>query len=404
MEKENQKPTTALAIKSQVENLLLKTPAKIVFSERFWNIWDNDQIISDVENYGIEPLFAMCKEFPDKIKIIFSDTVVEYYSNGMRAVKKAPFCAIINSDQIFWQQKKNLGAFRRNASENVGPYLTDIAKMKKAFREDKAFFESLEKKYPGVKWRFNVTEDQEHYNISMNMDGRVNACLFNYSGQHELRQMPFSTLTGLRKRFEAFGVMFSNRSTKAIDEHDEINTIEVNFGGHFKTVKTHVGFSDIPFDVAEKSVKDVKQLKHLLLNGAETFNVTLSGNLINETCNEFKFDENYGCCTDKTMILPPETYIAWSKPWTEQELALFSRERQFPYFNPDLEEEEQRKREVAFIVLPILFLSFGLGDWTIFRTGLWERNNELSTVLLAVSGLYFIFAIYKMIKLMVKKH
>lgn len=400
-------PTTALAIKNQVENFFLTTPGKVVFRERFWNIWNDDEVLTDIgsdhENYGIMPLVQLSNQVDEKISIIFSDTAVDYCSNGRRIVKAAPFVAVINTDKVFWQKKKELEEVCRRVS-TLGHYLVDTRKMRKVFREKVDFFDKLEKKYPGVKWRFNVSDDHESFSIAMNLEGQTCARRFSTLRDWDIAKLPYSTLTGLRKRFEAFSIMLSKGASESIDANETINTMEVSFNDQIETVKTYVGYAGIPFDVAEKSVKDIRKLKDLWLNGAETFNITLDGNIISNTCNEFKFNEDFGCCTDKVLLLAPEVYMAWGQPWTEKELVFFNRERKFPYFNPDLEEEERKKRVVSFITLPILSALFGLGDWAIFKTGLWEANNELSVVLLAVSAVCLITAVIMIIRLIGKKH
>ena len=142
-------------IKQEVENYLLNAPRQIMFRENIWFTWASDIVTFDKDCYGIQGLFDVYSRGKEKMLGIFTDTAIEYYSDGSRKIVTQPIEMLLNDDFVHWKPAK----------EYSSSFLVDEDHIRNLFPEQTEYFDKLNKKYPECKgsWRFHVLHDTSKF-------------------------------------------------------------------------------------------------------------------------------------------------------------------------------------------------------------------------------------------------
>lgn len=413
-------PFALTTVSEKIEDKLFGVPRKLLFSERIWSVKKEENLTFDLgdDNFYDEKSKQMTVRnshysLPDVVqmaldkeyKTFYSDTRIEYYLNGDRAIVDCPPKIFIDPRGTYCKPK---GEYSSMLNEEL--FFVDMRKAKILFPEQKAWFESLEIQYPRVKWRFAVTHNTRQIEVAMSYHGVCDKndfkeIMYMFQQNRWPENIRFSSLGNLRSRFHAIADIVENGGAKAFEEKAHLSQIEVCFAEKRTSIKLYAGYNDIAFNVInsdfyseEDQVAMRKKFARAKTKKEEKFNLTVTGKTIEDSSGEFKYDKEFGCCTDESIILPLEVFQKWGKAWTTEELAKIQRLRTFDYENPDVVLFWKRVRTVNKVVniaswtgalaiaaiIAILFFSGAIGSLIVpfiktfaIGAGLWAVTKML---------------------------
>ena len=287
-----------------------KSPAVQVYSERVWGLRINQNLMFDTEKYSLQDLMIMALNVP--MAKLYSDYVVNYYSNGKREYCPVKPITIVNM-------------FRR-------PPLTGWKPVPVA--QAKTLFPNV---LDGLPAKMNVLVDQEARSFIIALDEHTDIYVpFNCAIQgHGIQcNEKFEMSGNLHSVFAAFVQAVRNGQYDLLS--DDLRTFEqVTYeNGRTKRckIKLTIGFADLPYDRARQLVRqeDLTKLQQMARKGIKRFCVSGKGELLDAQMVKTSFF--FRDCGDEQIILAPqEVFERWGKDFPAQFLSKLGKKRAYAY-------------------------------------------------------------------------
>lgn len=329
--KDLEKRALSIPIRAQNPKLLAKTsglltyyyneaPVTKVYSERIWGLKIGDNLMFDTEKYSLKELMAIALNIP--MAKLYSDYVVDYYSNGEIKYSKVKPISCVNefrrpplsdwktisieqAKAMFPKQMRDIPSQLR-ASENM-KVLVD----KNAGKLIMAFDESSDVYIP-----FNCAlhGNKIRYNGSFKMSGNLHSVFAAFA--HVVRNGKYDTLS------------------------DDLRTVEHIYyekgQQKIRKIKLMIGFADVPYDKAIEIVckEDMALLRQMFGNGTKRFSLTAEGRLLDsaKVRTSFFFDSD---SEEQIILAPQEVFERWGKEFSPQFLKELAASRKFDYQTGD---------------------------------------------------------------------
>ena len=306
----------------------------LVFREYLYGHKDGENFVFDPENYGIIQWLEIMEAKSDQVKVVITDTVIDYWSNGVREIKAAERPVVLAPSIRYWAKK---------SSYNRDEDWATMEQMLKMFKKD-SHLKELDQKYPYLRQngRFRMDENLETFELAM---VPYNAYWLYGNKEFLIQNGHFSTLGNLHKIFKMYADAIRANSYEHIDAFMAQKSIMAYYGSQSPAeCKLMAGYTGLPFDVACQCTDDIKALRREYMRNGEPMAVTLGKKVITSKCNDYsKFSEKHGCVTSGDLMFEPEIYFKWAEDFTPAELAIINRERYFDYYNPDMDIQKQKK-------------------------------------------------------------
>lgn len=306
----------------------------IVFREYIYGHKDGEKFVFDPENYGIIQWLDIMEAKSALVKVVISDTIIDYWSDGTREVRVAERPVVLAPSIRYWGSKKQY-----NRDEDWAT----MEQMLKMFKKD-PYLKELDNKYPYLRQngRFRMDEELETYELAM---VPYNAYWLYGTKEYLIQNGMFSTLGNLLQLFK----MYANAIRSNSYEHIDAFMAQKSITAYYRSLpmaecKLMAGYTGLPFDVACQCTNDVKALRREYMRNGEPMAVTLGKKVITSKCNDYsKFSDRHGCMTSGELMFEPEIYFKWAEDFSPAELAIINRERYFDYYNPDMDIQKQKK-------------------------------------------------------------
>lgn len=319
----------------------------LVFEERVWGLKQGENFVFDPDHYGIKDFLSL--DNPPKDAVL-SDTVIRYYSSGRREVVPAERIKIFQIGKNLWERKPH--CFGTNIS------WATMENMLTMFPKD-TYLKMLCEKYPYLKetGRFALNLDTDEYELAMPLDkADCVAGTIDYIANH----LDCTDLSNLQKFFGGY----AHWLTAGVEENNQVICTELdkkmgehpiqahysNGRGRFYGLSCtlYSGYTNLSYNTAETMLKlahkDIKPLRKEYLQNGEPLHLTYGLQIFSkDKCNDYSsFDKNFGC-PKGVFLFVPEVFSSWGKQFLPFELEIIHREREFCYWNPDLDSDVQRK-------------------------------------------------------------
>ena len=322
-----QKKATTLPIKAQNPHFLAKNvgllsrydskaPAVKVYSERVWGLKINQNLMFDTEKYSLQDLMIMALNVP--MAKIYSDYVVNYYSNGKREYSPVKPITLVNQ-------------FRR-------PPLSIDWKAIPLWQAKELFPDMLKELSANYSLsNCNVLVDKEARSLVLALDETSDVYVpFNCAIQgHQIRTDACIEMSGnLRAVFAAFAQTVRNGQYDLLC--DDLRTFEqVTYKNHEperRKIKLMIGFADLPYKEALQLVRkeDLAELQKLAKNGVKRFSLSAKGELLDaQNIRTSYFFRDGG--EEQIILAPQEVFERWGKDFPSQFLSKLGMQRKYKY-------------------------------------------------------------------------
>ena len=321
-----QKKTATLPIRAQNPKLLAqnvglisqydsKAPAVKVYSERVWGLKINQNLMFDTEKYSLQDLMIMALNVP--MAKIYSDYVINYYSNGKREYCPVKPITLVNK-------------FRRPPLNDWKPVA--LGKAINLFPDE---LKNISPRY--LLKNSNILVDKEVRNFILALDEVSDVYVpFNCAIQgHQIRTDACIEMSGnLRAVFAAFVQAVRNGQYDLL--YDDLCTFEqITYVRHEPKrckIKLMIGFADLPYKEALQLVRKegLTLLKQLAQNGLKRFSLSAKGELLDAKNIRTSFFFRDGG-EEQIILAPQEVFERWSKDFPAQFLNKLGQQRQYEY-------------------------------------------------------------------------
>ncbi len=323
-----QQQAAITAGRSQNSKLLAKTngllthyqkpaPSVKVYSERVWGLKISKKLMFDAENYALQALMEMALNIP--VAKLYSDYVLDYYSNGEIKYRKVAPISCVN-------------LFRH-------PPLSDWNII--SLHQAQTMFPQMLKGLPNdlKAWKdTKVLMDKDARQLFFTFDERSDIYLpFNcvLHGNRIRYQGNFKLSGNLHSVFASFAKAVRNGNYDRLS--DDLRTFEQvyyeNGEPKSKKIRLLVGFADLPYQKALDMVcdADLAQLRQAAARGVQTFSLTANGELLDSQ--KVRTSRLFNSATEGEQIIlaPQEVYESWGQEFSPQFLQTLGVKRKYEY-------------------------------------------------------------------------